>query len=119
MRKIKRIINEAINEAVDEILNECGLDNEQDASDEILINPETGQEYVDVPPRVAAKYLNVSKDFIYDGLKQGRLPFGSAVQGAGGKWVFNIPVERLKSYAYGIDVQAAELINLLRVRTIK
>ena len=83
-------------------------------NDEILINPETGQEYVDVPPRVAAKYLNVSKDFIYDGLKQGRLPFGLAVQGAGGKWVFNIPVQRLKAYACGLDTQATELINLLR-----
>lgn len=83
-------------------------------NDEILINPETGQQYVDVPPRVAAKYLNVSKDFIYDGLKQGKLPFGSAVQGAGGKWTFNIPVERLKSYAYGIDTQTVGLIDLLR-----
>lgn len=104
MSKIKNIINEAINEAVNEILNECGLDDERDASNEILINPETGKEYVDVPPRVAAKYLNVSKDFIYDGLKQGRLNFGSAVQGSGGKWSFNIPVQRLKSYASGLDV---------------
>lgn len=74
-------------------------------NNEILINPKTGQEFINVPPRVAAKYLNVSKDFVYDGLKQGRLHFGYAVQGAGGKWVFNIPVQRLKAYAYGLDMQ--------------
>lgn len=38
-------------------------------NDKILINPQTGQEYYDVPPTVAAKYLGVALNFIYEGLK--------------------------------------------------
>lgn len=69
--------------------------------DELLINPNTGQEYINVPVKTAAKYLDFSYISIYEGLKQGVLPFGSAVQGAGGKWSFLIPCERLKAYAQG------------------
>lgn len=105
MKKIKRIINEAINEAVDEILNECGLDDEKYPSDEILINPETGQEYINVPATVAAKYLDVSLRLVYEGLQKKALPIGSAIQSDKGRWTYNIPVQLLKAYAYGLDMQ--------------
>lgn len=78
----------------------------------ILINPETGQEYVNVPPKVAAKFLDVSEPFIYDGLKQGKLPFGIGILGkSGNKWSFNIPVARLKAYKSGVDLSL--LSNLI------
>ena len=77
----------------------------------VLINPKTGEEYVDVPPTVAAKFLGVAPTFIYNGLRQGRLPFGSAAQGDKGGWVYNIPAERLKMYATGVDISL--LIQML------
>jgi len=77
----------------------------------LLINPKTGEEYVDVPPTVAAKFLGVAPTFIYNGLRQGRLPFGSAAQGDKGGWVYNIPAERLKMYATGVDISL--LIQML------
>lgn len=72
-------------------------------TDNILINPKTGQEYVNVPPKVAAKYLGVSEQFIYKGLKQKALPFGTAID-AGKEWAFSIPVDRLKIYKNGLDL---------------
>lgn len=83
-------------------------------NDEILINPETGQEYINVPATVAAKYLDISLRLVYDGIQKKTLPIGSAVQSDRGRWVYSIPIERLKSYAYGLDVQAMGLINLLK-----
>ena len=77
----------------------------------LLINPKTGEEYVDVPPTVAAKFLGVAPTIIYNGLRQGRLPFGSAAQGDKGGWVYNIPAERLKMYATGVDISL--LIQML------
>ena len=59
--------------------------------DEILINPKTGQEYDDVPPTVAAKYLGVALNLIYEGLKKQTLPIGSAVQSDSGRWRYSIP----------------------------
>lgn len=72
--------------------------------DEILINPKTNQEYRDVPPTVAAKYLNVGLNFIYEGLKKQTLPIGSAVKSDSGRWSYNIPIDRLKTYASGADL---------------
>ena len=46
--------------------------------DKILINQKTGQEYTDVPATVAAKYLGVALNFVYEGLKKQKLPIGSA-----------------------------------------
>lgn len=84
--------------------------------EKLLINPDTGQEYIDVPPRIAAGYLGVSKEFIYAGMKSGQLPIGSAVQGERGKWSFNIPCQRLKAYANGIDVQVfAEILSNMKM----
>lgn len=54
-------------------------------NDKILINPKTNQEYRDVPPTVAAKYLGVALNFIYEGLKKQTLPIGSAVQSDSGR----------------------------------
>lgn len=83
--------------------------------DEILINPITGKEYVDVPPKVAAEYLGVAHTLVYEGLKQGRLPIGSAIKGKNGRWTYNIPCRRLKAYANGIDVlQTANLLKALK-----
>ena len=38
-------------------------------NDKILINPKTNQEYRDVPPTVAAEYLGVALNYVYEGLK--------------------------------------------------
>lgn len=86
--------------------------------DELLINPSTGQEYVDVPPTVAARFLDVALNFIYEGLKKQVLPIGTAVQSEKGRWTYNIPCQRLKAYAKGADVlQISELLNLLKEGT--
>lgn len=71
--------------------------------EELLINPKTGKEYVNVPPKIAARYLGVSEQFVYKGLKQGVLPFGTAVD-AGKEWMFNIPIQRLRVYKNGYDI---------------
>lgn len=85
---------------------------------ELLINPETGLEYVDVPPLVAAEYLGVALNFIYKGLQKQTLPIGAAVQSDRGRWTYNIPCERLKAYASGIDVlQTTNLIKQLLERS--
>lgn len=81
-------------------------------NDKILINPKTGQEYDDVPPTVAAKYLGVALNFIYEGIKKQTLPIGSAVQSDSGRWSYSIPCARLKTYASGADITVA--INLLK-----
>lgn len=76
----------------------------------ILIDPKTGDEYIDVPPKVAAQFLGVTVLFIREGIKSGALPIGAAVQPtAGGKWIFNIPIERLRAYkeARDLDVRYA------------
>jgi hypothetical protein len=79
----------------------------------ILINPKTGTEYIDVPPKVAAAYLDVGTPFIYEGLKQGIFPFGTAVQTKKGRWAFNIPIERLKAYKQAADMKIENLIPLI------
>lgn len=80
----------------------------------LLINPNTGEEYVDVPPMVAAEYLGVALNFIYKGLQKQTLPIGAAVQSDRGRWTYNIPCKRLKAYASGIDVlQTTDLIKQL------
>ena len=65
-------------------------------NDEILINPKTNQEYRDVPPTVAAEYLGVALNYVYEGLKKQTLPIGSAVKSDKGRWTYNIPIDRLK-----------------------
>ena len=67
-----------------------------------LINPDTGEEYINVPVKVAAKYLDFPYTALYEALKQNRAPFGRAICPINGtKWSFLIPVERLKAYAEG------------------
>ena len=54
-----------------------------------------------VPPKVAAKYLNTALLFIYYGMQQHTLPFGSAVQNPGGKWSYHISPGLLVAYQRG------------------
>lgn len=79
----------------------------------ILINPKTGREYVNVPVTVAAEYLDIAPELIRHGLKEHTLPIGTAFppQSAGGKWKFNIPIERLKAYSRGDDLNQVITIN--------
>lgn len=44
--------------------------------DKILINPKTGEPYKNVPPKVAAQYLDITPEFVYNGLREQRLPIG-------------------------------------------
>ncbi len=81
----------------------------------ILINPETGKEYVNVPVKVAAEYLGIAPGLVRYGLIEKSLPIGTAVspQTEGGKFKFVIPPERLKAYKNGDDIKfdiAAEKI---------
>ena len=79
----------------------------------LLINPKTGQEYDDVPPTVAAKFVGVALNFVHDGLKLKALPIGTAVQSEKGRWTYNIPCDRLKAYASGVDVlQTTQLLEM-------
>ncbi len=83
-------------------------------NDKILINPKTNQEYRDVPPTVAAEYLGVALNYVYEGLKKQTLPIGSAVQSDKGRWSYNIPIDRLKTYASGADISLlTTLLNKL------
>lgn len=76
--------------------------------DKILINPRTGEPYKNVPPKVAAQYLDTTPKFVYDGLRGQRLPIGTAVLCKGGKWSYNIPLERLIDYATKCNVIIAK-----------
>lgn len=79
-------------------------------NDKILVNPKTNQEYTDVPPTVAAEYLGVALNYIYEGLKKQTLPIGSAVQSDKGRWTYNIPIDRLKTYASGADISLLSVL---------
>ena len=76
--------------------------------DKILINPITGEPYKNVPPKVAAQYLDITPEFIYRGLREQRLPIGTACLFKGGKWSYNIPLERLIDYATKCNVIIAK-----------
>lgn len=78
---------------------------------DLLIDPKTGEEYISVPPIVAAKFLGVALTFVYSGLQQGTLPIGAAARSAKGIWCYNIPCQRLKNYAAGIDVTLLARLN--------
>lgn len=84
-------------------------------NDKILINPKTNQEYRDVPPTVAAKYLGVALNFyLQKDLKSRTLPIGSACKADSGGWSYNIPIDRLKTYASGADISLlTTLLNKL------
>lgn len=79
----------------------------------LLIDPKTGEEYLNVPATVAAKFLGVALTFVYAGLQQQRLPIGSAAQGGRGTWCYSIPCERLKAYALGASVDIQTLAQTI------
>lgn len=56
--------------------------------------------YDNVPVSIAAKYLNVSSQYIRIGLQQQRLPIGSAVK-MSSKWSYQISPGLLVSYKTG------------------
>ena len=77
----------------------------------LLIDPKTGEEYVNVPAVIAAQFLGINRHKLCEGLESGRLPIGSAWKKD--HWVYNIPCERLKAYALGYDLSAlAQLMNI-------
>ena len=52
-----------------------------------------------VSPQIAARYLGISDDKIYDGLQDGSLPFGTAFKSKeSGKWIYDIRPKALVSY---------------------
>ena len=59
---------------------------------------ELHEEIKNVPVGVAAKRLGMSAGLVKDALKQGRAPFGFAVEGEDGKWRFHISAKRLDAY---------------------
>lgn len=72
---------------------------------DILIDPETGRDYVNVPPKVAAKFLGVRLPTFYLMMQESKLPIGAAARTAKGVWCYMIPCERLKAYAAAADLK--------------
>lgn len=66
---------------------------------------ETLNKYKNVPVSVAAKLLDVSQNYIRVGLRDGRLPFGTAVQISNGKWTFQISPGLLREYITGSSLK--------------
>lgn len=57
--------------------------------------------YDSVPPEVASKYIRMSTPTIYAGLRQGRVPFGFAVENEEtGTWTYNISPGGLVKYKH-------------------
>ncbi len=71
------------------------------------------KEYTNVPVEVAAKLLNVSKPFIYQGLQKGILPIGTAVQISNEKYTYHISPGLLIDYIEGNESKYQELKNML------
>ena len=66
-----------------------------------MISDDELRKYDNVPTDIAAKALGKDRQYILRGLKQRSLPIGSANQGDGGRWCFDIPPERLIRYRNG------------------
>lgn len=61
-----------------------------------------------VPPRLAAKYLDMGALAMYYALQQGVAPFGYAVKNPGGKYTYQISPGLLVAYKRGtmkIEIQ--------------
>lgn len=56
----------------------------------------------------AADYLGMNWWTLVDGLRNGNFPFGTAKPGNGGRWIYNIPGERLYRYKKGLDLPTPE-----------
>ena len=54
-----------------------------------------------VPPKTAAKYLDVGYQSLYYALQQGIAPFGYAVKNPGGKYTYQISPGLLVAYKRG------------------
>lgn len=65
-----------------------------------------------VPPQMAARYLSKGDDFIFDGLRDGTLPFGTAVRSSkSGKWVYDIRPEALVRYKHSGKMDTTAFAN--------
>ena len=71
------------------------------------------KDYTNVPVDVAAKILDVSKPFIYQGLQKGTLPIGTAVQITNEKYTYHISPGLLIDYIEGNERKFNELKNML------
>lgn len=70
--------------------------------EKLLIDPETGQEYKNVPVKIAAEYIGWHVPALYEALKQRVIPIGSSVLPTNGtKWSFCITPERLRAWVKG------------------
>lgn len=72
------------------------MKNESTYTDEYILSLKN------VPVTVAAKYLNKSNTFIYWGLQDGVLPFGTAVHQSK-QWTYDINPRLLYNYKHGIE----------------
>lgn len=54
-----------------------------------------------VPIKVAAEFIGATESYVRQGLKDNRLPFGTAVQQSSNKWTFNISPGLLIEYKTG------------------
>lgn len=54
-----------------------------------------------VPIKIAAEFIGATESYVRQGLKDKRLPFGTAVQQSPTKWTFNISPGLLIEYKTG------------------
>lgn len=67
---------------------------------------DTLRKYKNVPVSIAAELLDVSPNFIRAGLRDGRLPFGTAVQISNTKWTYQISPGLLEEYISGNSLKS-------------
>lgn len=71
-----------------------------------------------VSPQIAARYLGISDNIIYEGLKNGDFPFGTATKGAKGRWEFDIRPQALVNYNRSGHINMDELANSIANRIL-
>lgn len=62
-------------------------------------------EYKNVPVSLAAKLMDVSPMYVRVGLRDNRLPFGTAVQISGSQWTYHISPGLFKEYLDGTSLK--------------
>lgn len=71
-----------------------------------------------VPPQIAARYLGMSDNILYEGLKNGDFPFGTATKGTKGRWEYDIRPQALVNYNHSGHINMDELANTIVNRVL-
>lgn len=71
-----------------------------------------------VPAQTAARYLGMSDNVLYEGLKNGDFPFGTATKGSKGRWEFDIRPQALVNYNRSGRIDMTALANEITKRLL-